>query len=193
MDTFILHGINFNEINKPKISRFKAAQKKKTNIKVTSFVNKNGQKVKINYIQNVTFNDANLKQIQCWWDRNIIDDIVMTLPNNIKYDNGQYLIYGDGAFCSDSCMLAYILNEQKKQPEHRDIRYKNILGNIYQLHDILYPDDISELKPANDWRVLESAGGDISIQDYRYVVLNKTYTRTPNIKFNITQTGYLIE
>ncbi len=194
MDHFILHGVDMNSLKRPKTTRFKTTRRTRGNNKVTSFVNNNGQKIRVNYIHNVSFENTPEGQVQCWWDRHIIDGQVMCMPFTIKKVKERYLVTGEGHYCSLRCMLAAAIDEEKKQLSYKDRKYKNTIGYIHLLFNIIFSDLEEPLLPANDWKLLViSGGGAQTIHEFRNTNYNKKYIRTPNVTFQFGSIGYLVE
>lgn len=194
MDHFILKGVDIISLSKPKPTRFRTVTKNRGNSKVTSFINQNGQKVRVNYTHNVRFENIPNGQVQCWWDRHIIDGDIMCMPLKITRDKKQYVVRGEGHYCSCRCMLAYAIEENKKNFSYKDRRYKYAIGNVYRIFNIMFPDSEESLIPANDWKLLNVSGaGNQTIQDFRNSNIGKGYIKIPNIKVELISTSYFNE
>jgi len=98
-----------------------------------------------NYILKENINRNNVK----------IDDNTLTWSKNKSYYET------DGIFCSFNCCQAWI-NDNKHKSEYNDSTYllrkmyKDMTGNI-----------TDNIKPAPNWRLLTSYGGNLSVEDFR--------------------------
>ena len=68
----------------------------------------------------------------------------------------------DGIFCSFNCCLSFI-ESNKKEPLYSNSTY--LLFKIY--NDIFIDQDIPQLTPAPNWRLLKDYGGSMDIEEFR--------------------------
>lgn len=98
---------------------------------------------------------------QCWWHRFPFDGLAMGIPVKIVGED----LYMDGVFCCYSCAYAYLIEDQKKLPQHRNINYTNSCTLLKRLFSQEFPGDI--LEPADDWRLIKTVGnGTIHIKEF---------------------------
>jgi len=70
----------------------------------------------------------------------------------------------DGIFCSFNCCLSYII-QNKSNPLYKQSIF--LLYKIYRDLFCIHNETSFEIKQAPDWRLLESYGGSLSIENYR--------------------------
>ena len=95
-------------------------------------------------------NDSN-----CWWDKHSFATPPVEMPES--YYNCIFTC--TGKFCSWECMMAYNI----------DINDENISKRaslIYYKYKLTYNKDIL-IKPAPSWKILDTFGGPINIENYR--------------------------
>ena len=85
----------------------------------------------------------------------------VTLNDTLSWSNDKSYYETDGVFCSFNCCQAWI-NDNKHKSEYNDSTYllrkmyKDMTGNI-----------TDNIKPAPNWRLLNSYGGNLTIEDFR--------------------------
>lgn len=108
---------------------------------------KNIDKIEIININNNLHNEIN---ISCWWCTYEIEkNNYYHIPD--RYDDLTYYVYG--YFCSPNCAMAFNLDEDD---------YKSTIRNA--LIEKLYEHN---LRPADDWKLLQKFGGNMLIEDFR--------------------------
>lgn len=124
------------------------------------------------YESKVNFYDVNMSQwkdstpIACWWCCHTFMNIPLGIPEYIIKD--KFYLYG--CFCSFNCMMAYNL-------DLNDYKIWDRQANIYQMKNVIDPDNIFTIHPAPPRQILEMFGGPLSIDDYRqsFFVINKEF------------------
>mgnify|MGYP001109155851 CR=1 FL=1 len=93
---------------------------------------------------------------------NISKNNINTIDNsNLFWSNNDSYYETDGIFCSFNCCQSWI-NDNKHKSKYNDSTYllrkmyKDMTGNI-----------IDTIKAAPNWRLLDSYGGNLSIEDFR--------------------------
>ena len=134
----------------------------------------------------------------CHWDRHPFSNHPVGCP--ITYHNVQSGIEADrvleklkeknvdsttrdffeteGIFCSFSCAKAYALDELQRTKNNK---YKDALGLLTLLYEKVVG-KVVEIKAAPGWRLLDSYGGHLSIEEFRNISDNIVYEETVNIK-----------
>lgn len=81
----------------------------------------------------------------------------------------------EGMFCSFPCCKAYIIEQRQ------DVKYKDSLGLLGQLYTALY-DKRPEYPIAPSWKLIDTWGGHLTIQQYRASFTRVEYEETINIR-----------
>lgn len=102
------------------------------------------------------------------------------LKNNLEYNLNHFYLT-EGVCCSPSCALAYIRHYMLIEPW----KYHNSEQLLFSMLKDIYGQDIDEITPANDWRLLE--GKQITEEEYLYnnIKLVESGISTP-IMYNIS-------
>lgn len=100
---------------------------------------------------------------KCWWCRYSFDTERIELPENYYND----YFYCIGNFCSYNCASSFNieLNDENvfKRQSLLHLQYKKIYN------------EYKEFKPSPSWKILEDAGGNISIEEYRKNLITNDY------------------
>jgi hypothetical protein len=139
--------------------------------------------------------DSTNKKVHCFWDRHLIEGPIVkcpirkiykgdtrtyqssinsniyTIKDNLNTDN--FIYETDGYFCSVECNLAFLDEEEIRNP-----LYKNSRQYIY---DLIRCTPIS----APHWRLLDVFGGPLTIADFRKSCSHKTYVLDQYTSFPI--------
>jgi hypothetical protein len=203
---FRLSGVNPDEIDKQyfkvnnnllstekfipqqstKISELHSFQPRQNITVVDELKNTHTAKISMTHVSNT---NSVQRSLNCFWDRHpIVGDKVVYCPVdkvhtpqvksytshingksykiqdsvNLKIEYSQY--YVDGAFCSIECCLSFI-EENKMNPIYQ--------YSEHYLRDIF---GFNEQKRAPHWRLLESYGGNMTIEEFRKSFANTIYT-----------------
>ena len=92
----------------------------------------------------------------CWYHRTIIRGLAMGCPVRVTRQNKQLRIFMDGFFCSYSCALAFINEDNDKLPSKRNPNYNQSRTLLLQLFAEEFPGE--KLVPALDWKLRKDVG-----------------------------------
>ncbi len=119
-----------------------------------------GHKIYVNFVSTGKFNNSS-----CMWCKGLVHDGPIGIPvgNMDIIINDKYstlICYIEDIYCTFECLYAaYQLFYRKKDC------YGSSEEMILHLFDLIYPGEI--LEPADDWRVLKSNNGWMSIEEFR--------------------------
>lgn len=108
--------------------------------------------------------------------------------NMKKIDRDYYIT--DGIFCSFNCCLAFI------QDNHHDPLYRYSENLLSHIHVRTFGEHAQPIIPAPSWRILNTYGGSIPIEDYRKNFYKINYKDIYNIIYPSTKfkmVGFLYE
>lgn len=198
--SFTLHGVK-NSLCKleGQTSTLKIAPKpkKKEGGKITAKQTAEGYTVNIAYTGDCDFiaDTQNLHPQVCWQDHHPYDGVRIVIPYRHEVQVGpmgtmKHTFYGPGSFCDIFCLWTYIMEESKKISSLRDPRLDQAIQNTKLLWSISFPPTVP-LKERADWRLLETYGGHLTIENYRAGGLPKTFVKTPEIVFKGALVTYI--
>lgn len=117
---------------------------------------------KISNNKPIAYQIKNDKNVDCWWCRHSFDTVKVELPEN--YYNDTFFCIGN--FCSYNCASSYNIELNDE--------------NVYKRQSLLYMkykntyNEYKKIVPAPSWKILEKAGGSVSIEKYRENFINNS-------------------
>ncbi len=121
---------------------------------------------KVNLINKTSGKWEERTDIVCWWCCHKFDHIPVGIPEYITKEK----IYLSGNFCSFNCKMAYNL-------DLNDYKIWDRQANIYQLKNIIDPENNIVIHPAPPRQTLKMFGGPLSIEEFResFFILNREF------------------
>jgi hypothetical protein len=103
-----------------------------------------------------------LRKVCCWHCKHHLPQKVYPLSLPMMFNNKLQRFEGEGVFCSFNCMLSY-------SREYSNNKYRDCGGLICLLYKKIFGKNInlSQISCAPNWRMLESFGGPLSIEEFR--------------------------
>jgi hypothetical protein len=103
-----------------------------------------------------------LKNVWCWHCKHSLPPKIYPLSLPIKWLPKIERFEGEGVFCSFNCMVSY-------SREYQNIRFRESGGLICLLYNKIFDKTIrlNQITPAPNWRLLNSFGGPMSIDEFR--------------------------
>lgn len=130
----------------------------------------------------------------CWWCRHTFGTMPLGCPLKYNKENEAYFrkmkesntetaledsnyFECEGIFCSFECVKAYIIEQIKLTP---DGTYHQSLSLLTMMNKLINGDDAKIISPAGSWKLLNSYGGHLSIEEFRES--STIYKPTPNLR-----------
>jgi hypothetical protein len=197
---FTLHGVK-NSLCKleAQINAIKIAPKpkKKEGAKITTKETSEGYTVDIAYTGQCDFlpNTPGAAVQVCWQDHHPYDGVRIVIPYKHDMHVGpvgaiKHTFSGPGSFCDVFCLWTYLMEENKKIPALRDPKLDMAIQNTKLLWSISFPPTVP-LRERDDWRLLDTYGGHLTIENYRAGGIPKTFIKTPEIIFKGALVQYI--
>jgi hypothetical protein len=133
----------------------------------------------------------------CWWDHHPYDGPRVRIPykhERIVARDGsmKHKFHGPGSFCDIFCLWSYLAEEARKIPQLRDVRLDLAIQNTKVAFSLMFPPTVI-LKERPDWRLLNTYGGHLTIENYRNGTYTKTFIKTPEVVFEGALVQYLTQ
>jgi hypothetical protein len=172
------------------------AEKKKGG-KISTKETNEGYTLNIAYAGDAEFmpDEHSNKQQNCWQDHHPYDGPRVTIPYKhigVVSPNGsiKHKFVGPGSFCDIFCLWTYLTEEGKKIPSLRDGRLDVAIQNTKLAFSLMFP-ETTILKERPDWRLLDTYGGHLTIENYRNGSYQKTFIKTPEVIFEGALVQYI--
>lgn len=198
--TFTLFGVKDNlcthSAQNPTIKIAPKTEKKKGG-KILTKETTEGYIIHVAYTGNAEFlpDVENFKPQVCWQDHHVYDGMRITIP--YKHDmvvsaTGaiKHKFSGPGSFCDVFCLWTYLSEESKKISCLRDPRLDVAIQNTKLAWSLMFPPTVI-LTERPDWRLIDTYGGHLTIENYRSGGQTKTYLKTPQIIFEGALVAYV--
>lgn len=181
--SFTLHGILSNS-NQEQASKFVSRPRKKNNVRIQTFTEDAGKKLRIAYTGNVLFEgETELKENICFWDHETYDTPLITIPLYYTVEDGVHKFKGIKSFCRLRCMFKYLLELEKVEIRLRPVWLKTAFQLLNIAAVLMYGEDYI-LIPSEHWEMLQKYGGALTLEELRRETDEKLYLKTPNIQFS---------
>ena len=197
---FTLHGVKNSlcklegQANAIKIA---PKPKKKEGGKIVTKETSEGYSINIAYTGNCDFipSGSSLNSQVCWQDHHPYDGPRIVIPYQHEMEIGpmgaiKHTFHGPGSFCDIFCLWTYLMEESKKIASLRDPKLDLAIQHAKLLWSISFPPTVP-LKERDDWRLLDTYGGHLTIENYRAGGLAKTFVKTPEIIFKGALVQYI--
>lgn len=123
----------------------------------------------------------------CWWHRVPIEGKCRAIPIRITEE----CIWGDGFFCCNGCVYAYLIDHMKLMPVYRNPNYENSIFLLHQIHMSEFPGD--ELVPSPDWKLLDTVGGgSMNLKDFMEQLKGVTLSQETQLRFEPVTVVYRV-
>lgn len=191
---FTLKGVTLTDVvEEKKMPKFIARSKNNRggNAKIHTRIDYSGQRVRIAYTGNVTF-DSNTQSYTCFWCHHPYDTPLICAPIKYIKKGDKYQFTGVNSYCSMFCLRAHLQEYEKyktsQQPQWLDAAIQ--LAKV--AFALMYPPEV-QLRPAPHWSYLEDYSGTMDIHEFRKANCDKTYMLTPNIRFITAEVGHIVQ
>ncbi len=181
--SFTLHGVLNNGTSSEQTSKFVSRSRKKTNVKIQTFTEDAGKKLRVAYTGNVLFEgETELPENVCFWDHEPYDTPLICIPLQYSVVNGIHKFKGIKSFCRLPCMYKFLLELEKLEVRLRPVWLKTAFQLIKIAAVEMYGKDYV-LIPSDHYEFLKKYGGPKTLEELRKETDNKIYLRTPNVQF----------
>jgi len=181
--SFTLHGILSNA-NAEQASKFISRPRKKNNVRIQTFTEDAGRKLRVAYTGNVIFESENeMKENVCFWDHEPYDTPIITVPLQYSVRDGIHTFKGIKSFCRLRCLYKYLLEQEKLEVRLRPVWLRTAF-QLMNIASVLMYDKNYVLIPSDHWEMLQKYGGIKTIEEFRKETDDKIFLNTSNIQFS---------
>lgn len=113
-----------------------------------------------------------ITELSCWWCRHSFDSIPIGCPLYFQSPNNFEV---EGIFCSFPCTQSYILKQN-------NIRYVESSTLLLLMYTKMFEKIPKSIPPAPTWKILESYGGHLNIDEFRSSFGRLYYRDTINVQ-----------